>query len=305
MHPYRFFRAAFALCAALQPACDGGGGAATVGERAAAAEKARIVAASVAATVDGEPIGLDEVRAAMDEADAGLTAEQALDALIDEHVLAREAARRGVGGVDVDIERARAMARRLVLKIRDETTVDDIDQRALLEDYERQRARFVHGPERRVIHAVVKTGKGPAVDPAAAEKLAQRIRAAEDGASSADDFAARAEPFQKEAGGAVKIESLPPFSAGSKRFVPEFVAAAFAVPKVGGVSPPFATSFGWHVLYVIEELPAQDVPFAEARRVLAEERLPREREKRIVELVQRLSHDNPTFLYESPAPAAE
>jgi hypothetical protein len=59
------------------------------------------------------------------------------------------------------------------------------------------------------------------------------------------------------------------------------------------------------VLYLIEELPARDVPFAEARQVLGEELLPRERQRRLDQLLERLAHDNPVFLYESPAAAAE
>jgi len=305
MHRDRSCLAALALFAVLQAACDGEGGAAAGAGGGAATEEARKEAASMAATVDGEVIGIDEVRALMDEADAGLTAEQALDALIDEHLLAREAARRGVGGVDVDIERERAMAYGLVLKIRDETTVDSIDESALKEDYERQRERFVHGPERRVIHAVVRTGKRGAQDPIAAEALARRIRDAMDGAASDTDFAARAKPFQKEAGDVLKVESLPPFAADTRRFVKEFVSAAFDVPKVKALSPAFRTSFGWHVLYVIEELPAQNVPFVEARPVLAAERLPQERQARIMQLLTRLAQDNPVFLYESPAAAAQ
>jgi hypothetical protein len=297
--------AALALVAFLLPACDGGRGDATGGGGKPVTEKGRREAATPAATVDGAVIGIDEVRALMDEADAGLTAEQALDALIDEHLLAREAARRGVAGVDIDIERKRAMAYELVLKIRDETTADSIDERVLKEHYERQRERFVHGPQRRVIHAVVRTGKRGVRDPAAAEALARRIRDAADGAASDADFAARVKPFQKEAGTSLKVESLPPFAADSRRFVKEFVDAAFAVPKIETVSPAFKTSFGWHVLYVIEELPAQDVAFAEARPVLAAELLPQEREKRIVQLLQRLMRDNPVFLYEAPPEAAE
>jgi hypothetical protein len=305
MHRTRLRVAALALLAFLPSACDGGGGNATGAEGAAIAEKAREGTSPPAATVDGEEIGIDEVRALMEESDAGLSAEQALDALIEERLLAREAARRDIGGVDVDIERERAMAYRLLLKIRDETTVDSIDERTLEGDYARQRERFVHGVERRVVHAVARTGKRGMKDPAAAEALARRIRDTVDGAASEVDFSARVKPFQKEAGAALKVEHLPPFAAETRRFDRVFVDAAFAVPKVGAISPVFRTSFGWHVMYVMEELPSENVPFAEARRVLAEERLQQEREKRTVQLLQRLTQENPVFLYESPVAAAE
>jgi hypothetical protein len=300
----RLLWAALAIHAAAT-ACGDGGGPAPGASTGPAGAHRRADPTAVAAIVDGAEIGLDEVRALMDAADAGLDAERALDALIGERLLAREAARRGVGGVDVGIERRRAMARSLVLAIRDGTTAASLDERTLREDYERQRERFVHGVQRRVIHAVVKTGKRGVGDPAAAAGLARRIREAVAGVADAAEFAARVKPIQKEAGAALKVETLPPFAADSTRFAREFVDAAFAVPEVGGVSPPFASEFGWHVLYVIEERPARDTPFAEARAVLAEERLPKEREARIVQLLMRLSRDNPVFLYDAPAAAGE
>jgi hypothetical protein len=305
MHRERLLWTALALLAALANACGEGGGAASETGRASAAAKARGDVSSPAAVVDGETIGVDEVRALMDESDAGLTAEQAIDALIDEHLLAREAARRGVGGADVEVERERAMVRGLMDRIRDETTAASVDESALREDYDRQRERFVHGIERRVIHVVVRTGKRGMKDPAAAEALALRIRAAEEGVASEADFRTRAQPFREEAGKSLKIETLPPFAAESRQLAREFVAAAFAVPKIGGLSPAFVTSFGWHVLYVIEELPAEDVPFDEARSALAAERLPRERQRRLGQLLDRLLRENPVFVYETPAAAAE
>lgn len=296
---------ALASLAAVPLACDGRGGAAPGGGGDPAAGRARVEASSVAAVVDGEPVGLDDVRALMEDADAGLTAREALDALVDELLLAREAGRRGFGGVDVDVERKRALARSLLLEIGDRTTPDAIDEATLRKDYEAQKERFVHGRERRVIHAVVRTGKGGMKDPAAAEALARRIRVAMDGVADGDDFEARAKRFEGEAGRALKIERLPPFAEGTKRFVREFVDAAFAVPGRGGLSPAFPTSFGWHVLLVVEELPAQDVAFAEARETLARERLPSERRLALEQLLERLERENPVFVYESPAPGAE
>jgi parvulin-like peptidyl-prolyl isomerase len=156
-----------------------------------------------------------------------------------------------------------------------------------------------------VIHAVVTTGKRGVKDPAAAEALARRIRGAMDGVAGGDDFEARARRFEAEAGKALRIERLPPFDEGSKRFVREFVAAAFAVPGAGGLSPAFRTSFGWHVLLVLEELPAANVAFAQAKEKLAEERLPFERQRRLAQLLERLERDNPVFLYETPVREAE
>jgi hypothetical protein len=260
---------------------------------------------SAAAVVDGEVIGVDQVRALMDASDAGLTAEEAVEALVDEQLLANEAARRGFGGPDVAVERERAIVRRLMKKIRDGVTVADIDPKKVSEAYEAQKQRFVHGPLRGVIHAVAlaKSRGGP---DAAAKALAEVIGAAVSGAASADEFEERARRFQSREGVKVRIERLPDFAADDGRFEKAFVDAAFAVPKVGGISPPFKTSYGWHVLYVIRDLPAEDVPFAEARAQLAAELLPAERQRRIDELLDRLARDKEVFLYDFPtAPAGE
>ena len=253
---------------------------------------------AVAATVDGEEIGVDDVRALIDAADAGLGVDEAVEALIDERLLAREAARRGVGGADLDVERERALARRLIEEVRDGVPADTIDPKVVADAYQAQKARFVHGPLRRVVHAVARFKKRDQDDPAA-RAVAEQIRAAVGGATTEDEFRALAAPFAKRKDVAVKIESLPPFSAEKGRFVREFVDAAFAVPRVGGISPPFRTPFGWHVLFVAEELPAEDVSLEEARATLAAEIVPRERGRRLERLIERLASERGVFVYEA------
>jgi peptidyl-prolyl cis-trans isomerase C len=264
----------------------------------------------LAALVDGRPIRLDDVRALMTAAsadagaDAGLTVAQAVDALVDESLLAQEAARRGVGGADVAVERERALVRRLIEKIRAEVTADAIDPKLLAEAYAAQKERFVHGAARRVVHAVAKFAKRGEDDPAA-KAVATEIRAAENGAASEDDFEARAKPFLARKDVAVAVERLPPFTAADTRFAREFVGATFDVPRVGGVAGPFRTPFGWHVLFVAEKLPAQDLSFEAARGTIAVELVPRERQRRLVELLDRLTRDEGVFVYDSTVPAPQ
>jgi len=251
----------------------------------------------VAAIVDGETIGVDEVRFLIDATDAGLDASSALDALIDERLLAEEAERRGFGGSEVEVARERAMVRRLIEKEGDEVTPESLDENRLRDIYEGQKARFVHGPLRRVVHAVALFAKSGVDDPAA-KSLAEEIGRAVSGAAGEEEFRARAKPFQDRKDVKVNVESLPAFSAEETGFVREFVKAAFAVPGVGKLSPPFRSSFGWHVLLVLDEMPAESIPFEKAKATIAEEVLPFEKKRRFDALLERLSKEHGVFVYE-------
>lgn len=289
-----------ALAAALAAACGGEAAAPDGRAKTPAGGAAPSDLGRAAAVVDGEAIGIEEVRALAEAPDAGLTAREALEALVDERLLAAEAARRGAGGADVEVERQRALARRLLARIRDGVTAADIDPKRLEAAYEAQKGRFVHGALRGVVHAVALAERGSAGD-AAARALAGEIRASAEGAASAEEFEERARPFQSRGGVEVRIERLPDFAADTRAFEKAFVDAAFAVPRVGGISPPFRTSYGWHVACVAREIPPQNVPFAEARAALADELLPAERRRRVDSLLERLARERGVFVYEAPA----
>jgi peptidyl-prolyl cis-trans isomerase SurA len=61
--------------------------------------------------------------------------------------------------------------------------------------------------------------------------------------------------YSDDKGTAKKGGELPEFSTG--RMVPEFEAAAFALENPGDISKPVKTSFGWHIIKLIEKKPPQ------------------------------------------------
>jgi PPIC-type PPIASE domain len=94
--------------------------------------------------------------------------------------------------------------------------------------------------------------------------LAGELRRAVTGASSSDDFEARAgavlHPHVQ-----VSVQTVGPFGAdgqgtGQGEVDPSFVAAAFALRSPLDVSPIVETPFGWHVLRLVERKAAEISP---------------------------------------------
>ncbi len=64
-------------------------------------------------------------------------------------------------------------------------------------------------------------------------------------------------------------------------FDPDFLRGALALTKVGEISPPVKSQFGYHLIQLIEDTPARVVPFEEAKSALIKS-LKEEAEKRVV-----------------------
>jgi hypothetical protein len=257
----------------------------------------------VVALVDGVAIGVDDVRDLIERADGGIDAGAALEALVSQELLAAEAERRGFGRrSEVTHEQRAALARALLDRRAQAITLDTIDGQ-LREVYESQLDRFVHGPKRRVVHALARTGKKRLTDEQAVE-LIGRVHEAVRDALTAEEFLAAARPLVAEHGKKkLRVEMLRPFHSASKRLAAPFVQTAFDLPGPGHVSEPFPTKFGWHVLLVIEELPPANVPFEEAREIVGAEVLPEERSESVDRLVEELRDKAGVFVYETGEPS--
>lgn len=109
-----------------------------------------------------------------------------------------------------------------------------------------------------------------------AREIADAIEAAVQGATSADDFEARAKTVP-HGDIDVRVERLPAFA--DDGVVPEtgggmdatFAHAAFILAKPGDISPVVETTFGWHVIRLNERRPAKNIPREERRTMFAEE----------------------------------
>ncbi|MDD3079882.1 MAG: peptidylprolyl isomerase [Paludibacter sp.] len=66
-----------------------------------------------------------------------------------------------------------------------------------------------------------------------------------------DDFGKLAKDYSEDRGSSVRNGELPWFGTG--RMVPEFENAAFALKKVGDVSQPVQSAYGWHIIKLLDK----------------------------------------------------
>src|SRR5690606_27868787 len=135
-----------------------------------------------------------------------------------------------------------------------------VDEQALRQRYEEQRARYVTDPKRSAAHILVAVpaDADAAADQAARERaqvLADKAR--EPGA----DFAAMARESSDDLGSKTEGGALGVVEPGL--FAGPFEEALFAMQQVGQVSDPVRTPDGWHVIQLTEFSPGSERSFDE------------------------------------------
>lgn len=236
---------------------------------------------NVAATVNGQDIGVDEVQSRYDsakanpqlaaqlEADPGIRAEvqaQILTGLIQSRLLEQGAEELGVVVTDEDIAETRAD---IIDEVGGQDAFDDVVEQSGLTDAEidgqlreialRERLEAQLGDDVEVTDADVR-----AYYDEQRETRFERLRArhilveTEDEAEGAlarledgEDFAVVAEEISIDPGSGAAGGDLGEFTRG--RMVPEFEEAAFAA-EVGEVVGPVESQFGFHIIEVTERV---------------------------------------------------
>jgi peptidyl-prolyl cis-trans isomerase SurA len=94
-----------------------------------------------------------------------------------------------------------------------------------------------------VSHIMIFTSKG---DEAQNKKAKVTIDSLYQRVLAGDDFGMLAKTYSNDKGSSVKNGELPWFGTG--RMVPQFETAAFALKKVGDVSQPIQSDYGWHII---------------------------------------------------------
>jgi peptidyl-prolyl cis-trans isomerase C len=228
----------------------------------------------VVATVDGAPVYEDCV--ATQAAAHALDRRAALEECIAFELLAQEAGRRGLAAhPEVGRAQKHESVRRLIdeqflARYRDPSSVD----RSELEAVRRELlARYVH-PEFRettYVRAPAPEKEHPPGSPADAEarELMEQVHAALAGRRNwtKDDLL---QAMADVAGDRqIQVSDLRPIFR-QDQIVEPYLAATFAIPEPGMVSPPFRTEWGWDIVLLRKIYPAVDKSVDEARDELFE-----------------------------------
>lgn len=105
--------------------------------------------------------------------------------------------------------------------------------------------------EVKVAHIMVKVAAGAKAEDST--KAVQKINEIAGKLKAGDKFEDLARNFSDDQSSAKNGGVLPIFGTG--RMVPEFEKAAFALKNTGDISEPVRTSYGWHILKLIENKP--------------------------------------------------
>jgi len=249
-------------------------------ERSAPRADTRPVAGAVA-RVGGRSIGGAEVLALM-RSDA-LSAEDALNRLVDEELLAQEAERLGLvpdPGTEQAIERL--MVRAMLHELEKENTPESVTEQELREDYALHADKF-HIPERRRSwHILVK--QADEAGRLRAQSILREIQRAEDPRLVFERYS---EAGRDDSGFEIKAEDLPELTRQASIERP-YKDALFAAPAEGPLKDVIKTSYGWHAIVVSEILPEETRSLADVE-VESRERLSqRNRFAKLVEIVEGL-----------------
>jgi hypothetical protein len=219
---------------------------------------------TIVATVNGRPVWGSCV-AIQARRDPKLTRAQALDQCVSFELLAQEAEQRQLATFPEVVDATRtALVSRLVdqfaAKYPDHTSMT-----AEIDTIYQTQTQAVSRPELRASSHVVFKKKDALADKMSADELAQAKALADQLHAT---LAIETGLLKNHLADAVKTiavgpalemrnEDLPPVPRERSGFDEPYVAALFAIPEVGRVSPVTRTSFGYHVILLTELTPAE------------------------------------------------
>ncbi len=136
----------------------------------------------------------------------------------------------------------------------------DISDEEAKKFYDENKKEFEQPETVKASHILFRVNKDDSED-VVNQKL-KAAQTAETRAKKGEDFTALAKELSEEPGAKESGGDLGFFS--KDRMVPEFAEVAFS-EKVGDVSDPVRTQFGWHVIKVTDKKPAGTLPYDEVK----------------------------------------
>ncbi len=246
------------VAALLLSACSGR-------QRSAPAAPSTVTAddETVVAVVDGQPIRVADVR--RQAIASGTTPRAALEALIEAELVAAEAARRGLERhPEVQEGVAQTLVKRLLATtFEQEVLPAHVTQAEIDQMYERNRGHFDRPTLVEVHHilALADAKTDPATH-AAAKARAATVAVRAKAVRSVEEFDALAAELSDDKI-KLRLEKLPPFPR-TGAMVESFAEAAFALSGPGAVSSVVTTSYGYHVIFFLQQISELHTPRAQA-----------------------------------------
>ena len=229
----------------------------------------------VVATVEGRPIRVSDIQAQARA--AGTDAKQTLQDLITAEVLAGEAARRRLVRDPEVTEAARSKAVRRLLgdDFEGPITPLSIPENSLKKTYKSNINMFEHSEYVDVWHILVPVAdKASPEDRKAARAVAEEVARRAKGVPSVDAFKAIAtQVAPPPAAGEFKVERI--VTARDGWVLTTFSYAAFELKSPGDTSGVVETTYGYHVIYLTQRIPAIHKPLEEAEVQLRKMMFPR------------------------------
>jgi parvulin-like peptidyl-prolyl isomerase len=126
--------------------------------------------------------------------------------------------------------------------------------------YEANKAEFEQPETVKASHILFRVNKDDSEE--IVNKKLEQAKTAEARAKKGEDFGALAKELSEEPGAKESAGDLGFFP--KDRMVPEFASAAFS-QKVGDISDPVRTQFGWHIIKVTDKKAAGTLPYEEVK----------------------------------------
>lgn len=246
----------------------------------------------VVATVDGVAITARRVAELAREADQ--SPREVVERLVDFELLAAEAYRRGLEDhQDVRYVTRQATAQRFLKEeFEAEHQPEDMPEDVLKAAFERNIGRFVRPRLRKVAHILVhapNSEKSPGKI-AAAKGLATRIAREAREVEDLDGFLDLGKAYNKREEFTIdaKVLSVPVYE--KARLQRPFLDAALELDSPGEVGGPVETTFGSHVIYLIEVREPIDRSFEEARDEVRDQEHPHWMQREFQAMTEELRH---------------
>jgi hypothetical protein len=209
---------------------------------------------------------------------------EAVDRLVDDAVAADAARRRGLdrsdpGRWNLTAARARIAADRFFADAKAKGPPTDAEVETLTKQHWNEVDR---PPSVRTYHVVVCPGTCAAKTKTPesvvhAREVAQALRAVLVDVATTDEIKAKASAFPHPTDVEIHPEELPAIARdgrlvdGGGALDSDFAAGAFAISNVGDTSPIVETKFGFHIIRLLERLPALRMAFEDRRAAFTQE----------------------------------